>query len=148
MESLFFFDVFPYVFHGNLRAPPWLPPLQKIAGLIRGLLRDNDGLHNPLIRPYFWKFPYVFSRKKGIRQTKSCVEPYVCSPPTKNRGDNLPHPMSTCAIFFHLFIPSRSPTNRDPQKHGDVWQELHQKNGVTYKRQKNPIENHVPGTLW
>ena len=39
--------------YGNLRGshPPTATRFpQKIAGL-RGLLRDNDGLHNPLIRP-------------------------------------------------------------------------------------------------
>ena len=31
--------------------PPNASPYKKIAGLIGGLLRENDGLHNPLIRP-------------------------------------------------------------------------------------------------
>ena len=33
----------PNLNHGNLRGPPQCHPPQEIAGLIRGLLRDNDG---------------------------------------------------------------------------------------------------------
>ena len=38
--------------HANLKVAP-MPPLfpQKIGPYDRGLLRDNDGLHNPSIRP-------------------------------------------------------------------------------------------------
>lgn len=34
--------------HGNLREPPPNAPPPEIAGLIRGFLRENDGLSKPL----------------------------------------------------------------------------------------------------